>query len=68
VEHFVSGKNLLEIKINMLRDSVSYKIDKKILNEIFILNKLIEEKIPKEESDAIRIMWEDYRRYRTPRY
>jgi len=44
VEHFVSGKNLLEIKINMLRDSVSYKIDKKILNEIFILNKLIEEK------------------------
>jgi hypothetical protein len=56
VQHFVPGKNFSEIKINTLRDSVSHKIDKKILNEIFILNKLIEEKIPKEESEAIRIM------------
>lgn len=68
VQHFVPGKNFSEIKINTLRDSVSHKIDKKILNEIFILNKLIEEKIPKEESEAIRIMWEDYRRYRTCRF
>jgi hypothetical protein len=37
------------------------------LNEIFILRDMIPKEIPKVQSEATRIMWENFRRYRTRR-
>jgi len=71
VEHFVSNtnfSNFSEIKIKILQNSVSTKIDKKILGEIFIFKKLIQETTLIVESEATRVMWEDFRRYRTCRF
>jgi hypothetical protein len=59
VEHFVSNtnfSNFSEIKIKILQNSVSTKIDKKILGEIFIFKKLIQETTLIVESEATRVM------------
>lgn len=48
-------------------DSVSIKIDRIILNEILLYKKLINQEVPRVESEAWRITWENFRRYRTCR-
>ena len=71
LEHFVPGirpSHLSEYKVKVPRDSVSNKIDKKLLNEILISKKLINQEVLPVESEAWRITWENYRRYRTCRF
>jgi hypothetical protein len=48
--------SLSEKRFKISRDYVSFKLDEKVLNEIFILRDMIPKEIPKVQSEATRIM------------
>ena len=70
VNHFDFEKkvsNFPEIKIKISPNSVSNRIDKKVLGQILVSKELVKDNVFEIQNEALRTMWEDYRRYRTRR-
>jgi len=58
MNHFVPGTNpfpFSKYKLNIPWDYVSKRIDRQVLNEILLAKKLINQEVPRIESEAWRI-------------
>lgn len=67
MNHYVRGTPPSRFEFSIPWDSVSIKLDRIILNELLLYKKLINQELPRVESEAWRITWENFRRYRTCR-